>query len=141
VAQRSPHYYGNANEQFAPSVEDTRRALAGYRQMRSTARTPSAWVETRYLEHLDRYLETGVTPMRCHALRSSCFIDPQGDVYPCITDDRRIGNLREHGMSLAELWHSATAIATQAEIWEGRCPQCWTACEAYQSILGNMLRP
>ena len=24
------------------------------------------------------------------------------------------------------------------EIWRGECPQCWTACEAYQSILGNL---
>jgi hypothetical protein len=27
----------------------------------------------------------------------------------------------------------------QQEIWQGQCPQCWTACEAYQSILGNVL--
>ncbi len=27
----------------------------------------------------------------------------------------------------------------QREIWRGQCPQCWTACEAYQSILGNVL--
>ena len=27
----------------------------------------------------------------------------------------------------------------QGEIWQGQCPQCWTACEAYQSILGNAL--
>lgn len=141
VAQRSSHYYDNENERFEASVDDVRAAIAGYRQMRSRARTPSAWVESRYLDHLDRYLASGVTPMKCHALRSSCFIDPQGDVFPCITDNRRIGSLRETGMSLAELWNSAAATATQAQIWEGNCPQCWTACEAYQSILGNVLRP
>lgn len=140
VAQRSSHYYGNAGDAVAPPIEDTREALAGYRRLRSSALTPSAWVEGRYLDHLDRYLATGVTPMKCHALRSSCFVDPQGDVYPCITDQRRIGSLRDTGMSLAELWNSASAKAIQSDIWEGRCPQCWTACEAYHSILGNVLR-
>lgn len=141
VAQRSAHYYGNADEDFAAGVADARDALRRYRSRRRPSLTPSAWVESRYLSHLDRFLATGITPMRCHALRSSCFIDPQGDVYPCITDTRKLGNLRDTGMSLAAIWNGPEAARTQAAIWDGQCPQCWTACEAYQSILGNALRP
>ena len=37
------------------------------------------------------------------------------------------------------LRNGADAKKLQAEIWEGQCPQCWTACEAYQTILGNVL--
>ena len=29
----------------------------------------------------------------------------------------------------------------QQEIWRADCPQCWTPCEAYQSIMGNFLVP
>ena len=43
-------------------------------------------------------------------------------------------------MDLEAVWGAATTQALQAEIWAGRCPQCWTACEAYQSILGNLVR-
>ena len=39
------------------------------------------------------------------------------------------------------IWHSAAAQALQKEIWDYKCPQCWTPCEAYQSIMGNLLRP
>jgi radical SAM protein with 4Fe4S-binding SPASM domain len=141
IAQRSEHYYGNAGDDFAASPVESRAALARYRQRRSMATSPSTWVESRYLHYLDRYLDTGKTPMRCHALRSSCFINPDGDVFPCITDTRKIGSLRETGMALAPIWSSETARATQRDIWSGNCPQCWTACEAYQSILGNLLRP
>jgi radical SAM protein with 4Fe4S-binding SPASM domain len=141
VAQRSAHYYGNTGGDFAAGPEETRAALVRYRARRRRAMTPSAWVESRYLHHLDGYLASGRTPMPCHALRSSCFVDPQGDVYPCITDTRKVGNLRASGMSLAAVWNGEAARATQAEIWQGRCPQCWTACEAYQSIIGNALRP
>lgn len=141
VAQRSAHYYGNAADDFAAPVDATRQALRAYRRQRRRPWTPAGWVESRYLMHLDRFLATGTTPMPCHALRSSCFIDPFGSVYPCITDTRKVGNLRESDMSLDEVWHSAAARATQADIWNGSCPQCWTACEAYQTILGNALRP
>jgi radical SAM protein with 4Fe4S-binding SPASM domain len=77
--------------------------------------------------------------MPCHALRASCFIDPWGVVYPCITYSRPIGRLRETGMRLDPIWNDPKTIAVQEEIWKGQCPQCWTACEAYQSILGNAL--
>jgi hypothetical protein len=60
-------------------------------------------------------------------------------VYPCITYARPIGRLRETGMRLAPIWNAAETGAIQREIWQGHCPQCWTACEAYQSILGNVL--
>ena len=74
--------------------------------------------------------------MRC---ASSCFIDPWGVVYPCITYSRPIGRLRETGMRLDPIWNAPRPRELQREIWEGQCPQCWTACEAYQSILGNVL--
>jgi hypothetical protein len=44
-------------------------------------------------------------------------------------------------MRLEPIWRGDAAGTTQAEIWEGDCPQCWTACEAYQTIMGNTLAP
>jgi radical SAM protein with 4Fe4S-binding SPASM domain len=77
--------------------------------------------------------------MPCHALRASCFIDPWGVVYPCISYSKPVGRLRDNGMRLAPIWESLEATQLQRDIWQGDCPQCWTACEAYQSILGNAL--
>jgi radical SAM protein with 4Fe4S-binding SPASM domain len=77
--------------------------------------------------------------MPCHALRASCFIDPWGVVYPCITYSKPIGSLRDTGMRLDPIWNAFETTRVQREIWDGQCPQCWTACEAYQSILGNVL--
>jgi hypothetical protein len=50
-----------------------------------------------------------------------------------------MGRLRETGMKLDPIWNDARTAQVQGEIWKGECPQCWTACEAYQSILGNTL--
>src|SRR5207247_544136 len=88
-----------------------------------------------------QYVETGETPMRCHALRASCFIDSWGNVFPCTIYDRKIGSLREVDYDLARIWNTPEAARLQGEIWESQCPNCWTPCEAYQSILGNLVRP
>ena len=140
VAQRSSHYYGNdGTPELAPSAASTRAEMRFYRAMRSPARSARQLLENAYLNRLDEFLTTGRTPMPCHALRASCFIDPWGVVYPCITYSRPVGSLRETGMRLEPIWTGAEATAVQREIWRGECPQCWTACEAYQSILGNAL--
>jgi MoaA/NifB/PqqE/SkfB family radical SAM enzyme len=142
VAQPSAHYYGNGpgDDEFAER-KVLQRALQAHRRGRRFPRSPTGWVESRYLDGLDRFLGSGRTPERCHALRSACFIDPEGVVYPCIGAARPLGRLRETDMDLGPIWSGAAARAAQQDAWHGRCPQCWTACEAYPSILGNLLRP
>jgi radical SAM protein with 4Fe4S-binding SPASM domain len=84
---------------------------------------------------------TGTTPMRCHALSASCFIDSWGNVFPCTIYDRKLGSLRDVDYDLRRIWSKPIAVETQREIWRYDCPQCWTPCEAYQSIMGNFLVP
>ena len=140
VAQTSGHYYDNDQlDAMRPDPVKVRRELREYRELRGPARSPKQLLENAYLGYLDEFLLTGRTPMPCHALRASCFIDPWGVVYPCITYSRPIGRLRDTGMRLDPIWNALETTRLQSEIWEGQCPQCWTACEAYQSILGNVL--
>jgi len=140
VAQTSGHYYGNDQvDEMRPDPVAVRLELKEYRRLRGPARSPRQLLENVYLGSLDEFLLTGRTPMPCHALRASCFIDPWGVVYPCITYSRPIGRLRDTGMRLDPIWNAHETRRLQSEIWKGQCPQCWTACEAYQSILGNVL--
>jgi radical SAM protein with 4Fe4S-binding SPASM domain len=140
VAQVSGHYYANDGDAgVGPDPAAARRELDAYCRQRGPSRSVQQRLERAYLRYLDQYLLTGRTPMPCHALRASCFVDPWGVVYPCITYSRPIGRLRDTGMRLAPIWNADASLGLQREIWEGDCPQCWTACEAYQSILGNVL--
>jgi radical SAM protein with 4Fe4S-binding SPASM domain len=142
LAQVSEHYYGNTDSEPVAAPRDTAlRELGLYRRRRAGLPSLSGWIERAYLSRLERFLETGVTPMRCHALRSSCFIDPWGTVFPCISYTRPMGRLRDTDMQLDPIWRHTATKTVQREIWHGDCPQCWTACEAYQSILGNVIRP
>ena len=140
VAQRSGHYYGSAGaDAIAPDPVLARADMNRYRRLRGPARSPRQLLENAYLKNLDDFLATGRTPVPCHALRASCFVDPWGVVYPCITYSTPMGRLRDTGMRLDPIWNDPRTAQLQSDIWKGQCPQCWTACEAYQSILCNTL--
>jgi radical SAM protein with 4Fe4S-binding SPASM domain len=140
VVHESAHYYGNEGaEGLGEREAEARETLRRYRTARGRPRGPVGWLEHTYLRKAEQYLDTGVTPMRCHALRASCFVDPRGQVYPCGMYDRVVADLREHEYDLGVIWRLPETRALQRGIWDYRCPQCWTPCEAYQSIFGNLL--
>jgi MoaA/NifB/PqqE/SkfB family radical SAM enzyme len=143
IIHESGHYLRNVDLQLRDQVspEALAHATESYAELRGFGISPMNYLERSYLKQVRRFLETGRTPMRCHALRSSCFIDSWGNVFPCTIYDAKIGNLRESGFDLSHIWKSPRTRALQKEIWDYQCPQCWTPCEAYQSIVGNFLRP
>jgi len=137
------HYLHNSDLEVRQKVDPAAlaRATEAYAALRGFGIGPVNYLERTYLKKVRRFLETGRTPMRCHALRSSCFVDSFGHVFPCTIYDHKIGSLRESDFDLGAIWNSEEAERVQGEIWEYDCPQCWTPCEAYQSIMGNFLRP
>jgi radical SAM protein with 4Fe4S-binding SPASM domain len=143
IVHESGHYLHNQSLKLRKAVkpEDLARATESYARLRGFGLSPVNYLERTYLQRVRKYLETGRTPMRCHALRSSCFIDSWGNVFPCTIYDRKLGNLRDTDYDLTPIWQSEDVQRLQREIWGYKCPQCWTPCEAYQSIMGNVLRP
>ncbi len=143
IAHESSHYYDNSG------MLDTVTGVAGddslikevrrYRKSRGLILGPVDFLEDRYLKSVEEYIRSKKTPVRCHSLRSSCFIDSWGEVYPCTMYDRKLGNIRNYEFSLEKIWNLPQTEDLQNEIWKGNCPHCWTPCEAYQSILGNLL--
>jgi len=130
----SPHYYANERSGGAASdigdITEAKRGLPA--DLMSLA-------EKTYASFTGDYIRTRKAPLPCKALKSSVFIDPYGRVYPCTIFDSPLGSLRETGYRLSPLLDSEKA--KKAASCVGRsCPQCWTPCEAYQSIIGNAPR-
>ena len=143
IVHESDHYLHNPDLSLRKSVaaEDLAKATESYAKLRGFGIGPINYLERTYLRRVRQYLETGRTPMRCHAMNASCFIDSWGTVFPCTIYDRKVGSLRDNDYDLERIWQSQEARELQKEIWDYKCPQCWTPCEAYQSIMGNFLRP
>lgn len=138
IVHTSGHYYGNDGTENLRADEDKIVGqIQAYRKQRGMVRGPVDFLEAQYLAQVKRYVRSGTTPMKCHALRSSVFIDSWGQVYPCGMYDAKIASLRDHDFDLRKIWNLPRAKELQQEIWSYKCPQCWTPCEAYQTILGN----
>ncbi|MEQ8768705.1 MAG: radical SAM protein [Planctomycetota bacterium] len=139
-AHVSPHYYGN-DASALPHAERALGELEAVTEQRTGHWHPVAYLERRYQKLLRRYLDSGRTPLPCAALTASCFISDDWTVHPCSIDGRVLGNLRDHDFDLETLWRSRDDLQELRDgIRRGECPNCWTPCEAYQTILGSLAR-
>lgn len=141
LAHSSEHYYANAD---TDSLPDSSRALAELerirRQQSPAGLDPVALMERSFQHFLGDYIASGKTPFVCQAGAASCFISPTGTVYPCTAFNAPIGSLRDYGMDFVALWQDPARSLTRENIKKGGCPGCWTPCEAYQTILANIIR-
>ncbi|HEX7778684.1 MAG TPA: SPASM domain-containing protein, partial [Vicinamibacterales bacterium] len=62
------------------------------------------------------------------------------NLYPCSIWDEKVGNLRESGFDLQGLWDSHRRRELREDVVQERCSHCWTPCEAYPTILGNLFK-
>ena len=136
----STYYYGFPDIE-ALDRRETGEALARFRRARGFPSNPVLLLELLYQRNVPRFLRTGHSPVPCQALSSSLFVSAVGVVYPCTAFDSPVGSIRDSGYGLAPLWHLPTTVALYDDIRRGKCPGCWTPCEAYQSLIANMLRP
>lgn len=133
----SPHYYEYNNAHIV-NEDRYKKALEEIISTRKNRFYPVHILEKDYLILLKRYLKTGKNPLNpCEALSSSCFIEPNADVYACSIYNKKIGNLKDEDFDLGKILHSQEAKRLRSQIKQSKCPQCWTACEAYTAIMAH----
>src|SRR3989344_2129511 len=74
----------------------------------------------------------------CHAGQNTCFIDPMGKVYSCLTGQRFffprknyfMGDLRKLDYQFDELWISEQANQARKDV--KRCEGCYNGCEVHR---------
>lgn len=137
-------FYNNAVSKSSEEWinEDVRLFVEKFRkENRGKGPTARAFLEERYFGLMPRYLKNKRPPLPCSALSSSCFIDPFGEVYACISYEVKIGDLRSSNYDFGAFWKLTEAKRNSLRdlIRNDKCPGCWTSCEAYPSILSNLL--
>lgn len=139
LAHHAPHYYKNraADAPHGEAIPVLRTFFRRERERRGFRLSPLSWVEQAYWRLADDYLRDGRSPLSCTALLSSAYVDPNLVLYPCATWDHPLGDLREHGLSIARAVESAAARSARRAAATLACPNCWTPCEAYPTLLSN----
>ncbi len=132
-AHTSAHYYNNEKTCTkyvpAPGVLDVVLSHG-----KKSLFDPVARVERIYQTLAKKYFVDNRCPLLCTAACVSLFVDFRGLGYPCISDNRTIGSLRDYGYDLMLLWKSDTRKSMRQDILKGHCVQCWTSCEATHAI-------
>lgn len=132
-AQVSRHFYGNEHLRAAPRVPPG-ELLSRLRRRRGVPRGLVELMEQLYLLHLEFVQRGEPSGIPCQALRSTVFVSPEGELYPCHLYDRPLGNVREH--DLATLWASEAVARARRDIEALACGGCFSACEAYPALAG-----
>lgn len=143
-AQTSAAYYGANSTVLRPLEASELECVADQVERMADARWAMMPFKARLTDTNDYFLRRIVDYQRsqrriftCHSGTHSCFIDPYGDVYPCIMLSENLGNAKAQGFDA--VWQGAKATETRARIAAHAC-HCWTPCEAAPS-LGRSLDP
>jgi MoaA/NifB/PqqE/SkfB family radical SAM enzyme len=131
--QISEHFFHNGHLANGPRSA-TGQLVRRHIRRRGLPRNLVDLMELAFLVNLEFYQRGEPTGIVCQALRSTAFISPEGDLYPCHVYDRPLGNLRER--SLRELWNSAEVRTARRDIEKLACGGCFTPCEAYPALAG-----
>jgi hypothetical protein len=132
---RSGHYFRNLD---CEPVGETAllAAVDELKRRRGLPRTPELLIEHLYLSLIPRFVATGRTPLFCQSLRGNCFVAADWTLYPCTIWDRPLLDLRDYEFDLDKAWKNDRVKQCRSRIARKECPNCWTPCEAYPSILG-----
>jgi MoaA/NifB/PqqE/SkfB family radical SAM enzyme len=138
VAHTSEIYYSNLNMDLKTESAAIARELRGFVRKRGVGANALDAVESVFLRNLVKYVETGKAPMRSRSLDASLFVDSNGNVFPSIMWAKKLGNLRDTGYDLRPIWTGEQAAEARKLLRKGEEPVSWTACEAYQAIVGDL---
>lgn len=134
----SEHYYGNSDMDLS-GLEDMIKILKEQRHKeKKNWLSPVQFLERQYAKVANKVLINKEQPFSCQAANASVFIDPQGAVYPCTNFPVVMGQLRQSKYDLVEILNSSQKKDIRCDIEKNKCPICWSPCEAYQSILGQI---
>ncbi len=140
IGHESGHYFANSGYLADSRPHPVAEAIEAHRTAIGNRFHPVRFLEDRYQALVGTYYETGKSPLPCTALTSSCFIDPYWELYPCSIWNEPLGNLREQDFDLRRLLASTKTKAVRTAVVDEQCPHCWTPCEAYPTILGNLAK-
>lgn len=136
IENYSNHFYLHKKNIQANQTEKTILIFEDYlKKIKFRFFSISDHLQKKYHELAISYLRYKKTPIRCKSALASLYVSETGDIYPCINWTNKLGNLRKVNYNFDDPSLQKTIQEAVSEVKNSRCPQCWTPCEAYQSLL------
>ena len=135
----SGHFYENKDVAPLPTGEMVDQ-IDQFMKKRGFPRSPFDLLERMYHKRVRQYVDSKACPQDCASLMASCYVSETGMVFPCLIWDEPLGNIRDHGYSMLPMIKGAQAKQLREDLLAKNCPNCWTPCEAYQTIAANLFK-
>jgi Fe-coproporphyrin III synthase len=140
-AHISQSYYGNQDMSFSWKNKELNE-ITHFMEAAARNRTapqslllktfdPYAYIMSRAVE----YESTKQRMFRCLSGTLSFFLDPQGDVYPCLINNEKLGNIQDNRFE--DFWLSSRANKARLRIDQKNC-HCWVDCEVAPSLIRSL---
>jgi len=140
-AQVSSNFYDNIEKQFKWNKEqlfEIREFLIRTRFLRDESNRSLAdrllSIDRFFLEYVIEYQQSQGRSFDCFSGTHSCYIDPYGNIFPCIMLDKSYGNIREQNFDT--LWKSPKAKQIRNFISQYKC-HCPSPCDIPNSLSRN----
>ncbi len=124
--ERDPHIVMKEYSEVLPEIEEQFKIL--------DREEPEDLFGRKFRSLFRPYVESDNKPViPCFAAVANAFINPHGDVFPCVParKDFLLGNIKEQ--SFDEIWESDKAKQTRKRIQDGVC-KCLITCETSNAI-------
>ena len=140
-ADDSKTYYGNSEmevswadevlNQVERDVKSIVKQMAHSRNLLNRTLNPDLF----FFSQMVPYQRKKERFFRCYSGTHSLFMDPYGNIFPCIFSEESLGNITKELFD--DLWFSAKAGQRRFSIANGKC-HCWTECETIPSLQRNI---
>ena len=145
LALTSPPYwtlkrYNENNAQLFPKDQKKTKDILSLAIKTKRITSPQDVIERIFIKKVLGYIQNQKKQvMPCVAFRASFSLDQFGNVMPCLMWGYKVRNVRDFSYSILSILNSEDAKRVRAMIKNKKCPNCWTPCEAYQSIISELL--
>ncbi len=139
IFQKSGIYYGN---QGMPDSDESRicEEIKEILHIDSDSFSINNFLRRTYLKLYLAYFKTKKYPLRCQALSSTCFLDPYGNLFPCVVYNKKLLNVKQMHDNLSSFWENDYARRIHYECSNNICPSCWSTCDVYSAIGGSIIK-
>lgn len=95
---------------------------------------PKCWFRAYFYHNLINFIEGKKFRKDCSAAKDFFFLDPYGNIFPCVVMNIKLGNLV--AKSWDEIWNSKFRENVQKKL--EKCDRCWMMCSAAPYIKKHM---
>lgn len=125
-AHNSDVYFKSSDNQPIEHTEKLKCDLEAIKRQHLRSMSVKSWFRAYHMAGVEDPSIRKVGSGRCEAASRFFFMDPKGDVFPCIVLDKVMGNIRDFG-SFDDLWKSDKAREARSAVEKCKI-DCWMAC-------------